>query len=44
MNQVGLEPMWMQFLKDYVRPLQELVFIGYYHDVSKIKQRLERIN
>jgi procollagen-lysine,2-oxoglutarate 5-dioxygenase len=34
MNQVGLENVWLKFLKDYVRPLQEKVFLGYFHDVS----------
>lgn len=33
MNQVKYEPQWLYFLKEYVRPLQELVFAGYYHDV-----------
>ncbi|XP_012246247.1 procollagen-lysine,2-oxoglutarate 5-dioxygenase [Bombus impatiens] len=32
MNQVKYEPQWLYFLKEYVRPLQELVFAGYYHD------------
>ncbi|XP_076299960.1 procollagen lysyl hydroxylase isoform X1 [Lasioglossum baleicum] len=32
MNQVNFEPQWLYFLKEYVRPLQELVFTGYYHD------------
>ncbi|XP_012135908.2 procollagen lysyl hydroxylase isoform X1 [Megachile rotundata] len=32
MNQVNFEPQWLYFLKEYVRPLQEHVFIGYYHD------------
>lgn len=32
MNQVNLEAQWLYFLKEYVRPLQELVFIGYFHD------------
>ncbi|XP_055376791.1 procollagen-lysine,2-oxoglutarate 5-dioxygenase [Condylostylus longicornis] len=32
MNQVGLEKLWLAFLKDYVRPLQEAVFLGYYHN------------
>ncbi|XP_006564743.1 procollagen-lysine,2-oxoglutarate 5-dioxygenase 3 isoform X1 [Apis mellifera] len=32
MNQVKNEPQWLYFLKEYVRPLQELVFTGYYHD------------
>lgn len=34
-NQVGLEPTWMEFLRLFVRPLQEHVFIGYYHDPPK---------
>ncbi|XP_011701398.1 PREDICTED: procollagen-lysine,2-oxoglutarate 5-dioxygenase 3 isoform X2 [Wasmannia auropunctata] len=29
MNQVGLQNAWLKFLKDYVSPLQELVFTGY---------------
>lgn len=32
MNQVGLEPLWLKFLQLYIRPLQEKVFLGYYHD------------
>ncbi|XP_063837610.1 procollagen-lysine,2-oxoglutarate 5-dioxygenase isoform X1 [Ostrinia nubilalis] len=32
MNQVGLERHWLQILKEYVRPLQEMVFTGYYHN------------
>lgn len=32
MNQVGLDSFWLKFLQDYVRPLQEKVFIGYLHD------------
>ncbi|CAG9863076.1 unnamed protein product [Phyllotreta striolata] len=35
MNQVGWEPHWLHFLQKYVRPLQEKVFIGYYHDPPK---------
>ncbi|XP_014231000.1 procollagen-lysine,2-oxoglutarate 5-dioxygenase 1 isoform X1 [Trichogramma pretiosum] len=31
MNQVGLEAQWLYFLQNYVRPLQELVYLGYYH-------------
>jgi procollagen-lysine,2-oxoglutarate 5-dioxygenase len=34
MNQVGLDPLWLEFLHLYVRPLQEHVFTGYFHDVS----------
>lgn len=33
MNQVNFERQWLYLLKEYVRPLQELVFLGYYHDV-----------
>lgn len=32
MNQVGWERHWLYFLQKYVRPLQEKVFVGYYHD------------
>lgn len=32
MNQVGLEQVWLKFLQLYVKPLQEKVFIGYFHD------------
>ncbi|XP_076180900.1 procollagen lysyl hydroxylase isoform X1 [Ptiloglossa arizonensis] len=32
MTQVNYESQWLYFLKEYVRPLQELVFTGYYHD------------
>ncbi|KAH0954090.1 hypothetical protein HN011_010425 [Eciton burchellii] len=32
MNQVQYEQQWLYFLKEYIRPLQELVFTGYYHD------------
>lgn len=34
MNQVGLEAMWLDFLKVYVRPLQESVYMGYFHNVT----------
>ncbi|XP_035896526.1 procollagen-lysine,2-oxoglutarate 5-dioxygenase [Anopheles stephensi] len=32
MNQVGLEQLWLKLLQLYVRPLQEKVFVGYFHD------------
>lgn len=32
MNQVGLEAIWLKFLQIYVKPLQEKVFLGYFHD------------
>lgn len=32
MNQVGLEAIWLKFLQLYVKPLQEKVFLGYFHD------------
>lgn len=32
MSQVGLEAVWLKFLLNYVRPLQEAVFWGYYHN------------
>ncbi|RVE46862.1 hypothetical protein evm_008507 [Chilo suppressalis] len=34
MTQVGLDRQWLHILKEYVRPLQEMVFTGYYHNVS----------
>jgi len=34
MNQVGLEQQWLYFLQQYIRPIQEKIFIGYFHDVS----------
>jgi len=33
MKQVGLEAHWLEVLRLYIRPLQELVFTGYFHDV-----------
>lgn len=35
MTQVGLEAVWLKFLYNYVRPLQEAVFLGYYHTPPK---------
>lgn len=35
MNQVGLDPLWLKFLYLYVRPLQEAVYDGYYHNPPK---------
>lgn len=34
MRQIGMERQWLAFLRDYVRPLQERVFLGYQHYVS----------
>ncbi|KAK4008169.1 procollagen-lysine,2-oxoglutarate 5-dioxygenase 1 isoform X2 [Daphnia magna] len=31
MRQVGMDHQWLAFLRDYVRPLQERVFLGYQH-------------
>lgn len=36
MNQVGLEQHWLYFLREYIRPVQEKLFIGYTHDVSDV--------
>ena len=36
MKQVGLEQQWLYFLREYVRPVQEKIFIGYYHDVCSL--------
>lgn len=35
MNQVGMEQHWLYFLREYIRPVQEKVFTGYYHDPPK---------
>lgn len=35
MSEVGLEAVWLKFLKKYVRPLQETVFFGYHHNPPK---------
>jgi procollagen-lysine,2-oxoglutarate 5-dioxygenase len=32
MTQIGLEKQWLHFLKEYVQPLQQKVFLGYFHD------------
>ncbi|XP_011050655.1 PREDICTED: procollagen-lysine,2-oxoglutarate 5-dioxygenase 1 isoform X1 [Acromyrmex echinatior] len=32
MNQVQYDQQWLYFLKEYVRPLQEFIFTGYFHD------------
>ncbi|XP_075991583.1 procollagen lysyl hydroxylase isoform X2 [Anticarsia gemmatalis] len=32
MTQVGLDRHWLYILKEFVRPLQEMVFTGYYHN------------
>lgn len=36
MKQVGLEQQWLYFLREYIRPVQEKIFIGYYHDVCRV--------
>ncbi|KFM79073.1 Procollagen-lysine,2-oxoglutarate 5-dioxygenase 3, partial [Stegodyphus mimosarum] len=35
MNQVGLEQQWLYFLREYIRPVQEKIFLGYTHDPPK---------
>ncbi|UYV68696.1 PLOD1 [Cordylochernes scorpioides] len=32
MNQIGMEPQWLYFLREYIRPVQESIFLGYFHD------------
>lgn len=34
LNQVGLERMWLHFLDEFIRAVQEKVYTGYYHLVS----------
>ena len=38
MNQIGMEPQWLELLRLYVEPLQTRVYTGYYHYVSDTKQ------
>lgn len=35
MKQVGLDALWLKFLQLFVRPLQENIFIGYFHNPPK---------
>ncbi|XP_054159305.1 procollagen-lysine,2-oxoglutarate 5-dioxygenase-like [Oppia nitens] len=35
MNQIGWEQHWLYFLREYIRPVQEKLFIGYSHDPPK---------
>lgn len=34
MTQVGLNDQWLEFLRLFVTPIQEMVFIGYHHNVN----------
>nr|CAD7453420.1 unnamed protein product [Timema tahoe] len=43
MKQVGLEPHWLEVLKAYVRPLQELMYTGYFHDDERIEGGYEAV-
>ena len=40
MKQIGLEEGWLYFLKQYVSPLQQRVFEGYWNDVSHPRRSL----
>ncbi|CAG2118042.1 unnamed protein product [Medioppia subpectinata] len=35
MSQVGFEQHWLYFLREYIRPVQEKLFVGYHHDPPK---------
>ena len=39
MTQVGWDKHWHYFLKQFIQPIQQRVFIGYYNDV-KIEHNL----
>lgn len=39
MKQVGMEQHWLELLRQYVRPLQEHVFLGYTHEVGSCAAR-----
>ncbi|KZC09166.1 Procollagen-lysine,2-oxoglutarate 5-dioxygenase 1 [Dufourea novaeangliae] len=43
MTQVNYESQWLYFLKEYVRPLQEFVFTGYFHDDPRIDGGYEAV-
>ncbi|KAK6634906.1 hypothetical protein RUM44_000153 [Polyplax serrata] len=43
MKQIGLEFQWLYFLKEYVRPLQEKVFTGYFHDDDRLETGYEAV-
>ncbi len=34
MTQVGYQEHWLAFLKKFVQPIQQKIFIGYFNDVS----------
>ena len=34
MNQIGLHEEWLEFLENYVMPLQEAAFLGYASEVG----------
>ena len=34
MNQIGLHEEWLEFLENYVMPLQEAAFMGYANEVG----------
>jgi len=34
MNQIGYERQWLYFMDEFVRPMQEKVFTGYYKKVE----------
>ncbi|CAG0886727.1 unnamed protein product [Darwinula stevensoni] len=43
MKQIGFEEEWLHFLREYVRPLQELAFKGYTNDDPRIEGGYENV-
>ena len=35
MRQIGMDRQWLYFLQEFVRPLQERIFLGYHHYVRE---------
>jgi hypothetical protein len=33
MNQIGYDRHWLHFLQQFIMPVQQKIFIGYFHDV-----------
>ena len=35
LRQIGMDRQWLYFLQEFVRPLQERIFLGYHHYVRE---------
>uniref|UniRef100_A0A0M3HKP1 DUF4268 domain-containing protein n=1 Tax=Ascaris lumbricoides TaxID=6252 RepID=A0A0M3HKP1_ASCLU len=43
MNQIDFQREWLYFLDEYVRPMQEKLFIGYYQKVCRFRIKVEML-